>query len=283
MKLDLTQAYLQLELDSKSQKYCTINTHRGLYHYKRLPFGISSAPAMFQKTMDTILQRIDGVLCYVDDILVTGGTEKEHLERLGEVLRRLQAHGVRMKLSKCSFLKSSVEYLGHRVDAEGLRATPEKMRAIDQAPQPKNVQQLRSFLGLLNYYRKFLPNLATIIQPLNDLLQKGKKWVWSSECTQAMKTAKQLLTTSNLLTHYDATLPLKLAADASQYGLGAVISHVLPDGVERPVAFASCSLSSSERNYSQIDKEALALVYGVKKFQAGESSPWLPTISPSLA
>ena len=267
-KLDLTQAYLQLELDSESQKYCTINTHRGLYRYKRLPFGISSAPAMFQKTMDTILQGIDGVMCYVDDILVTGGTEKEHLERLGEVLRRLQAHGVRMKLSKCSFLKGSVEYLGHRVDAEGLRATPEKMRAIDQAPQPKNVQQLRSFLGLLNYYRKFLPNLATIIQPLNDLLQKGRKWVWSSECTQAMKTAKQLLTTSNLLTHYDATLPLKLAADASQYGLGAVISHVLPDGVERPVAFASRSLSSSERNYSQIDKEALALVYGVKKFQA---------------
>ena len=139
------------------------------------------------------------------------------------------------------------------------------MRAIDQMPQPKNVQQLRSFFGLL---RKFLPNLATIIQPLNDLLQKGRKWVWSSECPRAMETAKQLLTASNLLTHYDATLPLKLAAGASQYGLGAVISHVLPDGVERPVAFASRSLSSSERNYSQIDKEALALVYGVMKFQA---------------
>ena len=155
-----------------------------------------------------------------------------------------------------------------RVDAEELRATPEKMRAINQTLQPKNVQQLRSFLGLLNYYRKFLPNLATIIQPLNDLLQKGRKWVWSSECTQAMETAKQLLTASNLLTHYDATLPRKLAADASQYGLGVVISHVLPDGVERPVPFASRSLSSNECNYSQIDKEALALVYAVKKFQA---------------
>ena len=110
--------------------------------------------------------------------------------------------------------------------------------------------------------------------------------MWSSECTRAMKTAKQLMTASNLLTHYDATLPLKLAADASQYGLGAVISHVLPDGVERPVDFASRSLSSSKRNYSQIDKEALALVYGVNKFRAylyGRKSPWLPTISLSLA
>ena len=135
-----------------------------------------------------------------------------------------------MKRSKCSFLKDAVEYLGHRVDAKGIQATQEKIAAIERAPMPQNVQQLRSFLGLLNYYRKFLPNLATIIQPLNNLLQKNRKWSWSAECTQAVNTAKQLLTTSNLLTHYNPTLPLRLAADASQYGLGAVISHVLPSG-----------------------------------------------------
>jgi len=265
-KLDLSQAYLQLELHPDSLEYCMINTHKGLYQFSRLPFGIASAPALFQRMMDNILQDVPGAMCYIDDILVTGPTEAEHLQRLEEVLRRLQAHGIRMKRGKCSFMQDAVEYLGHRVDADGLRATPEKIAAIEKGPLPRNVQQLRSFLGLLNYYRKFLPNLATLIQPLNTLLQKGKKWSWSEKCTQAVKAAKELLMTSNLLIHYDPALPLKLAADASQYGLGAVISHVLPGGTEQPIAFASRSLAKNEQNYSQIDKEALALVYGVQKF-----------------
>lgn len=112
-----------------------------------------------------------------------------------------------MKRSKCSFLKDAVEYLDHRVDEKGIQATQEKFAAVEGAPMPQNVQQLRSFLGLLNYYRKFLPNLATVIQPLNDLLQKNKRWSWSKECTQAVNTAKRLLTTSNLLTHYNPPLP----------------------------------------------------------------------------
>ena len=163
-------------------------------------------------------------------------------------------------------MNDSVEYLGHIIDSEGIKATPEKIAAIERAPMPKNIQQLRSFLGLLNYYRKFLPNLAMVIQPLNDLLQKDKKWSWTEGCSRAVDTAKRLLLQSKVLVHYDSSLPLRLAADASQYGLGAVISHTLPNGEERPIAFASRSLSQSERNYSQIDKEALALIYGVQKF-----------------
>ena len=228
-KLDLSQAYLQLELHPDSCKYCTINTHRGLYQFTWLPFGIASAPAVFQKIMDTILQGIPRAMCYINDILVTGSSEDEHLRTLDEVLHRLQKHGIRMKKKKCFFMEESVEYLGHRVDAEGLRATPEKVAAIAGAPEPKNIQQLRSFLGLLNYYRKFLPNLASTIQPLNNLLQKNRAWKWTPE---AMKAAKRLLLVSNLLTHYDPALTLKMAADASPDGLGAVISHVLPDGVE---------------------------------------------------
>ena len=216
--------------------------------------------------MDTILQGVPGAMCYIDDILVTGATVQEHLQNLEEVFRRLQTHGVRMKKSKCSFMQDSVDYLGHLIDAEGIHAAPGKITAIMEAPKPNNVQQLRSFLGLLSYYRKFLPNLATIIQPLNSLLQKYKKWEWTDTCSNAMESAKRLLTNSNLLTHYDPSLPLKLAADASQYGLGAVISHVLQNGDERPIAFTSRALSPSEKNYSQIDKEALALIYGVKKF-----------------
>ena len=132
-------------------------------------------------------------------------------------------------------------------------------------PVPKNISELRSFLGLLNYYRKFLPNVATILKPLNELLQVNRKWKWASECTAAFQEAKELLTTSNVLVHYDTTLPIRMAADASAYG-GAVISHVLPNGEEKPIAFASRTLTSSEQNYSQIEKEALALIFGVRRF-----------------
>ena len=134
-KLDLSQAYQQLVLDEQSTPYVTINTHRGLYQNTRLPFGVASAPAIFQKVMDTILQGIPQVICYIDDILVTGADDhdEEHLRNLAEVLQRLQHHGVRMKRAKCEFMKTSVEYLGHRIDAEGLHTTDSKLTAITQA------------------------------------------------------------------------------------------------------------------------------------------------------
>ena len=265
-KLDLSQAYMQLLLDEESRKFVTVNTHRGLYRYTRLPFGVASAPAMFQKLMDTILQGIPNVICYIDDILVTGADDAAHLRNLAEVFQRLEQHGIRMKKAKCNFMQMSVEYLGHRVDAEGLHTTPDKLEAVVKAPAPKNVQELRSFLGLVNYYGKFLSNLATTLQPLNSLLQKDRKWKWTSDCSHAFQLAKDMLTTSKVLVHYDPSLPMKMAADASAYGVGAVISHVLPDGTERPIAFASRTLTSSERNYAQLEKEALALIFGVKRF-----------------
>ena len=265
-KLDLSQAYLQLQLDEKSIPYVTINTHQGLYQYTRLPFGVASAPALFQKLMDTVLQGIPGVICYIDDILVSGKDEASHLAALEEVFRRLERHGFRLKQEKCAFLTSSVEYLGHIISKEGVQPLPSKVTAIKKAPAPKNQQELRSFLGLLNYYGKFIPNLSTLLHPLNTLLQADKKWTWSRECAEAFQLAKDQLTSTQVLTHYDPALPLQLAADASAYGVGAVISHVLPDGSEHPIAFASRTLSASEKNYTQLEKEALSLVFGVKKF-----------------
>lgn len=264
--LDLSQAYLQLGLEEESRKYSTINTHKGLYQFTRLPFGVASSPSIFQKTMDTILEGIPKAMCYIDDILITGDDDVEHLEILAKVLQRLAEHGIQIKLKKCKFMADSVEYLGHRIDAQGIHALPDKLEAISKAPVPKNVGELRSFLGLLNYYRKFLPNLATILNPLNELLQVKRKWKWSKDCTVAFQKAKELLTTSNVLIHYDPTLPVRMAADASAYGIGAVISHVLLNGEEKPIAFASRTLSASERNYAQLEKEALALVFGVRRF-----------------
>ena len=172
-KLDLSQAYQQLVLSEDSKQYMVINTHKGLYRYNRLPFGVSSAPAIFQRVMESLLKGIDGVVVYIDDILVTGKTEEEHLSALGEVLTRLESAGLHLKKEKCSFLCESVTYLGHRIDANGLSPLPEKVAAVRDAPIPKNVAELKSYLGLLSYYSKFLSNLSTVLAPLYRLLRKS--------------------------------------------------------------------------------------------------------------
>ena len=159
----------------------------------------------------------------------------------------------------------SVEYLGHHIDQDGIRAVSSKVAAIANAPATRNLQELL-FLGLLNYYCKFISNLATILHPLNALLQADRKWEWSQECEEAFQVAKDKLTSAEVLTHYNPALPINLAADASAYGVGAVISHTFPDGSEKPIAFASRTLSTSEKNYAQLEKEALSLVFGVEKF-----------------
>ena len=154
------------------------------------------------------------------------------------------------------------------MDAEGIHTTEDKLKAIVEAPAPKNIQELRSFLGLINYYGKFIPNAASILNPLNNLLHKDAKWKWSKECQSSFDLAKKELTSSKVLTHYNPNLPLRLAGDASAYGIGAVIAHVFPDGSEHPIAFASRTLTSSEKNYAQVEKEALSLIFGVKRFHA---------------
>ena len=171
-----------------------------------------------------------------------------------------------MRKEKCKFFSTSVEFLGYRIDAEGRHPLDSKLHAITEAPEPRNVTELRSFLGLLNYYDSFIPNLSSLLHPLNKLLQKEAPWKWTKECVVAFKEAKERLVSSQVLVHYDSNLPIVLAGDASAYRVGAVISHVTPDGCEHPIAFASRTLSSTEQNYPQVEKEALSLIYGVKKF-----------------
>ena len=156
-KLDITQAYHQMEVEEKFQHLLTITTHKGLCRYHRLPFGISSAPAKFQLTMEQILQGIPRVVAFMDDIELTGATVEEHLDRLDQVLRRLEEHSLRLQKSKCEFLKDRVEYLGHIIDKDGLHPVPQKVRAITDAPAPSNVIELRSYLGMLQYYGDFCP------------------------------------------------------------------------------------------------------------------------------
>lgn len=159
-KLDLSHAYQQLELDNDSEKYLTVNTHRGLYTYHRLAYGVSSAPLIFQAVMDQILQGIEQVTCFLNDILITDGSREEHLCKLEEVLSSLEKYNVKVKQSKCKFMTDKVEYLGHTVDSEGLHPTEEKVKAIVNAQSPTNITELCSFLGLLNYYGRFMKNLS---------------------------------------------------------------------------------------------------------------------------
>ncbi|KAG8194442.1 hypothetical protein JTE90_011051 [Oedothorax gibbosus] len=255
-KLDLHDAYCQMEVAEESRKFLVINTQKGLFRYTRLPFGVASAPAIFQREIDKILQGQSGASCYLDDLLVTGESEESRLKNLGDVLSRLREAGVKLHPNKCEFMKHSVEYLGHRIDKEGLHPVTSKLDAIEKAPSPKNVEELRSFIGLLTYYSKFLPNMATFLAPLYKLLEKNRKWEWKEDEERS----------SSLLVHFDNNKEVELACDASPYGLGAVISHKTAEG-DRPIAFASRSLTKTENNYSHLEKEALALVFVVTRFR----------------
>ena len=265
-KIDLSHAYQQLMLDEESQMLTAINTTKGLFVYNRMPFGISAAPGIFQRTMERLIQGIPMTVVYLDDILVTGHTPEEHHTHLKQVLERLQKAGLRLKREKCSFGRPSCTYLGHRIDGEGIHPTEEKVSAIINAPEPRNVAELRSFLGLVNYYHRFIQNLSTVLAPLYELLQKGNRWVWGRRQEMAFEESKQLLASTRVLLHYDPRLPLILSCDASPYGVGAVLSHCMKDGSERPVGFASRTLSVAEKKYAHIEKEALAAVFGVVRF-----------------
>ena len=265
-KIDLRQAYNQLEMNDNSKSYLTINTHKGLYWYNRLVFGISASPSIWQRTMDQVLKGIPNTSCILDDIIITGKTDDEHLKTLEAVLQRLMEYNLRVNEAKCKFFQEEITYCGHKIDANGLHKTQDKIEAVINAPKPENVTQLRAFLGLVNYYSHFLPNLASVLHPLYQLLKQNVKFIWTESAQKAFQNVKEMITSDIVLTHYDPDLPVKLACDSSSYGLGAVISHVMGNGEERPIAFASRTLNSAEKNYAQIQKEALAIVWGVKKF-----------------
>ena len=243
-----------------------INTHKGLFRYTCLPYGISSAPGIFQKAMEQLLQGLPHVTVYIDDILIATKSEAEHLEILEKVFERLAKADLRIKKPKCKLMARSVHYLGHVIDSEGLHPLPEKVEAIVNAPTPQNVTELKSYLGLLTYYGKLLPNLSSRLTPLYQLLRKNETWKWTDAQDRAFNESKELLTSSLFLVHFNSELPLLLACDASAYGIGAVLAHRMSDGTEKPIAYASCTLNSAERGYSQLEKEGLSLVFGVKRF-----------------
>ncbi|XP_049886533.1 uncharacterized protein K02A2.6-like [Pectinophora gossypiella] len=262
-KIDLRHAYEQCLLTSDSQRYTAITTHMGTFAYRRTPYGLSCVPEKFQKIMEETLRGV-GCVVFLDDICVTGSNKNEHIKNLRAVLERLRDMGLTVKLSKCSFLQDSVKYLGFIINKEGLRPDPSKLDAISNAPRPENVTQLKSFLGMLNYYGRFIPNLSTMLHPLHALLKKGVDWKWNVDCEKSFEEAKRCLLSERVLAHYEEGRELVLSVDSSAYGLGAVLAHRYAEG-ERPISCVSRTLNAAERGYSQLDKEALAIIFGVTK------------------
>ncbi|GFX71383.1 transposon Tf2-6 polyprotein [Trichonephila clavipes] len=265
-KLDFKHAYLQMKVHPDSQKLMTINTHKGLYICKRLMYGLNGAPAIWQRYVDGLFQGMDGVTVFMDDARITGSDEISHFTALEEFFKKCREHGLKLNLNKSKFFQNEINFLGHRIDSKGLHKTDEKISAVVNAPVPRNVHEVKSFLGLVNFYEKFCENLATIANPLNNLTKKNVRFLWSKDCQVAFEQIKKEICSPKILVHYDPSLPLTLASDASPVGIGCVLSHVYPDGSERPIAFASRTLSGSEKKYSQIDKEALSIVWAVRKF-----------------
>lgn len=240
-------------------------TRKGLFRYTRLMFGITCAPEIFQKLMEQILSGCVGVMIYIDDVVVHAPTKQCHDERLRQVLDRFRKFAVQLNRGKCQFGVQEIVFIGYRLSAAGIKPTHDKVGAVKQFRPPRNTKELHSFLGLVNFVRKFIPNLATINEPLRRLLKKEADFVWGIEQQKAFEGLKQSLTAEVTLAYYNVKYQTRVIADAGPVGLGAVLTQL--QGLEwRVVAYASRSLMAPEKNYAQTEKEALALVWAVERF-----------------
>ena len=260
-KLDLKSGYWQLPLEEKSSKLTTFNTPFGRYRYLRLPFGLNSANEIFQKRMTEKFEGFPGVLIIFDDILVFSNTFEEHTARLGAVLERCSQVGIRLNKKKCKFLCDEVKYIGHIITPEGLKPDPEKIVAITQMPAPADKKGIQRFLGMVTYLARYIPNLSEKTHHLRTMLHKDKVFCWNFEQQKAFDDLKKDLTDDTALAHYDVTKPVEIHTDACQAGLGACL---LQQG--KPVAYASRSLTETEKRYANIEKELLSVVFGLERF-----------------
>lgn len=265
-ELDLAHAYMQFPVDESCREPLTIITHKGLFRYKNIPEGISPAPADVQRKMDECLAGIDGTIAYLDNIYVTGSIPEEHIKNLEEVCERLQKCGLRFNVEKCKTMQDKLEVLGFEIDKEGLHKSKSKVDAMVNAPQPKNIKELESFLGLVTFYARFLENRSGKLKSLYDLAN-AKEFVWNKECDVAFNWVKHELISPRVLAHFDPNEQIVMACDASKHGLSTILSHKYKDGTEKPIAYASRTIPKKELSRTILDKEAMAIVFGFKRFR----------------
>lgn len=264
-KLDLTAAYNQLEVTKETSEMLAWSTHKGIYVMKRLPFGTKPACSIFQRVMEKVLLGLKNVINFMDDIVITGSDREEHIKNLRLVFKRLSDAGFKVNIKKSVFFQSEIKYLRHIINKHGLHKDPDKVAAIVRAPTPRNVSEVKAFIGMVNYYGKFIANATNLLHSLYKLL-RDKEFKWTSQRDRVFGKVKKELASEQNLVHFNKNYKVKLTCDASEVGIGAVLLHIMPDGSVKPIAFASRVLHEAKKNYSVIHKEALAIYWAACKF-----------------
>ena len=266
--LDLASGYWQVEMDPKDKQKTAFTTRQGLFEFNVLSFGLCNSPSTFQRLMDLVLADLQWTTClvYLDDIIIFGRTFQEHLGRLDEVLTKLRQANLKVKPTKCKLFASQVQYLGHIISCKGVKADPEKVEAVRQWPVPKNQTEVRSFVGLASYYRRFVKGFAGMARPLHQLTEKGRRFKWTEVCQTAFEQLKLSLMSAPVLAYPDPSKTFVLDTDASDAGIGAVLSQE-EGGFEQVIAYASRALTKQERKYATTKKELLSMVPFIKHFK----------------
>ncbi|XP_065928361.1 uncharacterized protein [Magallana gigas] len=264
--LDLKSGYCQVKLEDSSKEKTAFACHKGLFQFNRMPFGLSNAPAVFQELMNIVLQgQEEFAIAYLDDILIFSETPEDHLRHIQDVFNRLRKHGLKMKLKQCSFFKEQTEYLGFIIDEHGVTPDPKKVEAIRKLPAPTTVREVRGFIGMCSYYRRFIPNFSKIAEPLIDLTRKYARFKWTPCCQKAFDFIKESLTVVPLLAYPDTNKPYILYTDASDNCIGACLTQKTDEGEDKPIYYLSHKLSKTQEKWSTIEKEAFAIHYALQK------------------
>ena len=263
-RLDLKWGFHQVELSESSRSITTFVTHAGLYRYKRLFFGISSGPEKYQQIIQQVLSECTRALNIADDIVVHGANYAEHDERLMQVMECLARHGLTLNKDKCVFRLSKLEFMGHVLSNHGIGPAEDKVRAIQMAREPQNAGEVRSWLGLVNFVARYIPDLATISEPLRQLTRRGVDFVFGDEQRKSFQELKRRLCSTKTLAYFSPEAKTQLITNAGPVGLGGVLIQI-QDGVPRAICYVSRALTDVERKYSQTEKEALAIVWACER------------------